>query len=96
MLKNISKSQCLPYYTNVFLKDNKCQPIGNGGQIFTDYRPSQEILSQSMKTYNNNLDVRQHLINTATKQMNTNKCSSINKTKCHYIDILDAPSYCTK
>lgn len=90
----MSNSQCLPCYTSTFLKDNKCQPIGNGGQIFTDNRPSQEVLANRMKNYNNNWNSRQNLIQTASKQIDLNKCSSIQKTRCHYMDIPDMPAQC--
>lgn len=90
----MSNSQCLPSYTTAFLKDTNCQPIGNGGQIFTDYSPSQKVLSDHMKNYKNNWNSRQNLIKTAAKQMDLNKCSSIQKTRCHYMDIPDMPSHC--
>lgn len=90
----MSNSQCLPCYTNTFLKDNYCQPIGNGGQIFTDFRSKQEVIYKENKNYKNNWNSRQHLINSATKQIDSNKCSSIKKTRCHYIDIPDIPPQC--
>lgn len=82
----MSNSQCLPEYTSSFLKDD-CQPVGNGGYIFTDYRPSQEQLSADMQTFKNNHNYRQHQIQTAQSEIKKDNCLSINKTRCHYMNV---------
>ena len=86
----MANSQCLPCYTNSFLKE-KCQPIGNGGQIFTDNRPSQELLSIQQQNQVNNNVLRQQMINSANNAIKKNRCKSMEKTRCHY---MNAPEKC--
>jgi len=64
----MSNSQCLPQYTSSFLKE-ECQPVGNGGQIFTDYRPTQELLAAASKSFKDNHDHRQHHLQSAQSEI---------------------------
>ena len=91
----MSNSQCLPCYNKSFLKED-CQPIGNGGQLFTDNRPSQELLSVIMQKNKNNNKVRQQMIHSGEYQIKKNQCNSINNVRCHYMDIPELPTYCNK
>jgi len=84
----MSNSQCLPEYTSSFLKED-CQPVGNGGQIFTDYRPSQEILAAASQSLKNNHHLRQHQIKSAQSEIKKDTCAVINKTRCHYMNVPD-------
>ena len=85
-------SQCLPCYNATFLKDN-CQPIGNGGLIFTDYRPSQEVLVSELGELGELGETkdahkyRHRLIKNGQKQRKNELCSVIDKTRCYYMNI---------
>lgn len=82
----MANSQCLPCYNSSFLKD-ECQGIGNGGQIFTDNRPTQQDLAIDMQTFKSNHAYRQHLIHNGQNTMKQNVCSNINRVRCHYRNI---------
>lgn len=84
----MSNSQCLPQYTSSFLKE-ECQPVGNGGQIFTDYRPTQELLAAASQSFKDNHDHRQHQIKSAQSEIKKDTCQSINRTRCHYMNVPD-------
>ena len=81
----MTTSQCLPHYTTKYLK-GECHPIGNPGQTFTDYRPSQvTLVNNILNGYPSNHQLRKHMIDTAHKQRSNNECISKNKVSCHYL-----------
>ena len=82
----MTTSQCLPHYTTKYLKNN-CQPVGNPGQIFTDFRPSQvSLVNNILNGFPSNHQLRKHMIDTGNKQRSNNECTSKNKVYCHYIN----------
>ncbi len=89
----MANSQCLPCYTNSFLKED-CQPIGNGGQIFTDNRPTQELLSIQEQNQTNNNIIRQQMINGGNTTIKKNRCTSMERTKCHYMNVPEKCDSC--
>ena len=83
----MANSQCLPHYTTKYLKDD-CQPVGNGAQIFTDYRPSQvSLVNNMLNGYKTNHQLRKHMIDSGNNQRKNNECRSVNSTRCHYMNI---------
>jgi len=88
----MANNQCLPQFNTKYLK-GECQPIGNGGQIFTDNRPTQvQLVNDMLDGYKTNHQLRQYSINNSNTQREINNCNSINVTRCHYMSM---PEKCT-